>query len=147
MFPIELLSLAGGGIFGAIIGLIRLKMELNAQKEEALLNRAGVVQDAREFGLKSKRFAITRQIIALGLLATITSTMWAPLLIDTLPSVTVPLIEEGSTFSILFGIFEYIPADKVEYMRMAGPTVLSQHLHFFAAVMGLYFGADAASRR
>jgi hypothetical protein len=143
MIPLELISMAAGGIFGAVVKLIATKQQMEKDKHDMLMQQAGLVAEAREFSKQDAKFAWTRRTIALTLLAAVTSTIWAPLLPGTIAFI--PEVIEGSSTSVLFGLFE-IQEEIKQYIAVTGPTLMPIHFHSFAAVMGTYFGASIASR-
>jgi len=144
LLPPEIVTGGIGLIIGAVVKLFAMRMDMKHQEQSALLEKAGIVEKARRFGKLDLKFAWTRRVIALTLLAAITAPIWAPLL-PWIVGVNVPLLAATSDTSVLFGLFTYsIKAE--EMVTLVGPTLLQQHFHYFAAVMGLYFGASIASR-
>ncbi len=146
IFP-ELITGGIALVMGSVIKLMAVRMDMKHQEQRALMEKAGLVESARKHGKTDLRFAWTRRVIALVLLATVTSTVWGPVLGMILNSdiiINVPAIDK-TTISAFFGILSYSTEDN-GLLPVHGITTLPQHYHYFAAVMGLYFGASIASR-
>ena len=146
MFP-ELITAGIALVIGSIIKLMAVRMDMKHQEQRALMEKAGLVESARKYGKKDLDFGWTRRVIALTLLATVTSTVWGPVLGMLLNAdiiVNVPAVDK-TTVSAFFGILSYSTEDNA-LIPVHGITTLPQHLHYFAAVMGLYFGTKIASR-
>lgn len=146
MIPLEIITGLGSFAIGAAVKLLTLRMEMKHQEQKALMEKAGLeyksVDTARRYGLKDIQFSITRRTIALTLLATVVAPMWMPFIGDLLDkqiAVAIPAITEEN-IKVLFGIFSHKESE-LTYKVITTATYLPEYSHYFAAVMGLYFGA------
>ena len=141
MCPLALLTAGIRFLLGSAPKIIAMRMEMKHAEQKALLQKAGIVQQAREHGNTNEWFSWTRRVIALTLLAVIASPIWGPLLGDLLGipiAVAIPVIDEESV-KVLFGVFSY--TDKVTtYKHITTMTYLPEYNHYFGAVLGMYFG-------
>lgn len=141
MFPLPLLTAGISFLLGSATKIITMRMQMKHQEQQALLQKAGIVQQVREHGKNDEWFSWTRRVIALTLLAVIASPIWGPLMGDLLQipiAVAIPVVDEENV-KVLFGIFSY--TDKVTtYKHITTMTYLPEYNHYFGAVLGMYFG-------
>lgn len=143
--PLELLTMVGSGIFGAVTTLIGMGMKNRAEvaklQLQALTAKAAISKDVREYGSKDKGFSFTRRLIALMAVFSIIvlpkiAAWWDPNL-----TVLVGYTEiEGGLFSWLFGTDEAM----VKWRPAVGLVITPLDTHVVSSIIGLYFGASMA---
>ena len=141
MIPLELLTGGASFVLGAVSKIFMMRMEMKHQEQKALMAKAGIVQQARKFGLTDAKFSFTRRVIALSLTAVVLAPVWGPLLGDLLSipiAVAIPVINIEST-KLLFGLFSYTDSITT-YKHITTMTYLPEYNYYFTSVLGLYFG-------
>lgn len=141
MIPLPLLTGGASFILGAVSKIFMMRMEMKHEEQKALMAKAGIVQEARKFGLQDAKFSFTRRLIALSLTAAVLAPLWGPLLGDLLSvpiAVAIPTSDVEST-KVLFGLFAYTDTTTT-YRHITTMTYLPEYDYYFTSVLGLYFG-------
>ena len=135
-------TLLGGSLLGFVTTLLGQFAKAKAKQQEMMLQamnqKAKIVDQARQHGLKDKNFALTRRVIALICVITIVCVPFAA------PFLGIPILvsetQEGG-FSIPF-IWE--STTNVVWTEVQGIPLAPMYLHTLAAIVSFYFGSSAA---
>lgn len=142
MIPLEIFTGGVSFLLGAVSKIFMMRMEMKHEEQKALMAKAGIVHEARKFGLKDAKFSWTRRTIALCLTAAVLSPVWGPLIGDLLGipiAIAIPAIDTENV-KVLFGLFSY--TDTVTaYKHITTMTYLPEYNYYFTSVLGLYMGA------
>jgi hypothetical protein len=143
--PLELLTLIGSGIFGAVTTFIGMAMKNRAEvaklQLQALTAKAAISKDVREYGSKDKGFAYTRRAIALMSVFSILVLPKFAAWLDPSLTVLVGYTEvEGSLISWLF----CFDTSTVKWRPVVGLVITPLDTHVVSSIIGLYFGASMA---
>tara|TARA_R100000808_G_scaffold7917_1_gene22717 strand:+ start:8893 stop:9318 length:426 start_codon:yes stop_codon:yes gene_type:complete len=137
-----LTTLLGGSILGFVTTLLGQFAKSKAKQQEMMLQamnqRAKIVNQARQHGMKDKGFAWTRRVIALTCVITIVCVPFAA------PFLGIPILvseEVQGGFSIPF-IWE--STKEVVWTEVEGIPLAPMYLHTLAAIVSFYFGSSAA---
>lgn len=141
MIPLPILTGLISYAVGVIAKLFMMRMQMKHEEQRALMEKAGLVEQARKHGKKDDHFAFTRRIIALSLTAAVLGPMWMPFVGDLLSiqiAVAIPEVDETKT-KLLFGLFSYQDTTTT-YRHITTATWLPQFDYYFTSVIGLYMG-------
>lgn len=142
---LELLPHLASVVLGFLGKLTAIKTQMAADNQrllvEALMAKAGVVQEAREHELRESPYAaFTRRVFIFTVLGLIVFMVTVPTFFD-VPTV-IPTVEKGLSF---LG-FELTP-DRIEYVTVKGMLVLQEVRDVFVMIAEMYFGAQQAKAR
>jgi len=143
MIPVELITMAGSAILGALIktNAISQQNKANAHKQtmEAFSKKESSIKDARE-GFKNDSFAkLTRRIIVIAILGLV---FWQSMAGLSGMNVAVP-ISVDTGFNLL-GIID-TTATNIKYAVFENTVVVQEWTkHAVLAIISFYFGQGAA---
>ena len=141
--PFEAIEFIASGIIGAFGTIVATKMKMEAQRSELMI-RGLVAQSNATIALneqvnKSPFMAMTRRILALGVLAIMAIVMvggWIS------PDTAVNVVREiKSGGSYLFGLID-TRSTEIVYESVKGIVVLPWFKHIALIVFGTYFGSS-----
>lgn len=141
----EILPLVGGGIFGAVVKLISLSMQMRSEERRSMFDafaaRQGAINDVNKHAEQNSGFSFTRRVIAITITAIVAILAIHPMV---LPVNVLTEIQTGGSY--LFGL---IDTRKVvqEWVQLNGSVLLPVVMPSFQAIVGAYFGASIAGKR
>ncbi len=140
--PLELITMLGSGLFGAIIKLWSQHLKArHAQHSQLLQSRdqqAGHFKEARE--LKDRGFQITRRIIALT--AVFSVVLLPKIVVLFWPDVSVMV---GYTEIVTSGFWIFSSESEViKWVALNGLVLTPLDTHLMSSIIGLYFGGTLA---
>jgi len=143
--PFELITMMGGGIFGAVVKLSSIVMANKREAHQQMMDKIGVrrkaVNDARKF--LDKRFQITRQIVVLSSVFAII--VWPKIVPVFFPDISVTLgwlaYEPGFKFLWLFGTEG---KQVLEWTTASGLVLTPLDTNLMAGIVGMYLGSSLA---
>lgn len=144
----SLLPLIGGGIFGAVIKLISLSMQMKNEEHKMLLEtlklQNGMIREVNEIANTNNGFAWTRRFIVIMITLIIAAAFFLPAFNPELAINIQQQVQTGGQF--LFGLIDTTEV-KQEWVKLQGSIILPEVGYTFQAIIGTYFGASIANRR
>lgn len=144
----SLLPLIGGGIFGALVKLISLKMQMNNEEHkqtmEALSKKREIINDVNKIAITNKGFAWTRRFIVISITLIVLGAFFIPYIGGDVIVNVQNIKETGSSY--LFGLIDTKNQVK-EWIQLNGAIILPEVGYSFQAIIGTYFGASIADRK
>ena len=137
-----LVSLVGGGVFGAVVELFKQSRQDALEKHQMFMQsvsaKGKLVKQSNEMALKSTGFAWTRRVIALAITSVVVGVFWFG------DKTMIPNeITEGASY--LFGLFDNTTV-RTEFIEFDGRIVLPVLIDGFFAVLGVFLGSSTAKR-
>lgn len=142
-----LLPLIGGGIFGAVVKLISLRMQMKNEEHkqmlQALSQRQENINAVNEIAVKNKGFAWTRRFIVVSVTLIVVGAFFVPFLNGEMIINVQNHIQAGGQY--LLGLVDTRTTNS-EWIQLSGAVILPEIGYSFQAIIGTYFGASIAGR-
>lgn len=142
---LELASLFGGGVFGALLKLMRMSQEHRQQMEIVRQNlseyEAKMITAARTQG--GQVFHLTQTIV---IIVSVLSVMVLPKIVPLFwPEIPVYVSEDTASGGFHFIIQWVPPTDGIKWTRLSGMVITPTDRAMMMAIVGFLFGASGVS--
>jgi len=140
---LEIISLVGGGVFGAFLKIWTQASRDKQEKHLAMMQisqlNAELIQKAREH--QDKGFSITRRVIAVGCIFSI-------VILPKIIAIYNPDVGVWVSSEVLENGFLFFTEDRniTEWNYLKGFVITPIDTMIVSAVIGMYFGASVAKR-
>jgi len=148
MFSIEILSMIGSGIFGAIIKLFAMGMQNRAEQQNQLIKSlqaiANVNTQVAETVNKSEKMQLTRMIIVFSILSIIVGMFFLPIVYPDMKMQVMTEVKSGGSY--IFGLIDTTKTTEV-WTELKGAVVYQDIRIAMHIILGAYIGQSLATVR